>query len=42
MTRVMVAGGEETLDAAIALMEQHDMIVPPGTRPAYGTLAGHG
>jgi quercetin dioxygenase-like cupin family protein len=38
VTRVMAAGGEETLEAAIALMEQHDMIVPPGTRPAYGAL----
>jgi quercetin dioxygenase-like cupin family protein len=38
VTRVMAASGEETLEAAIALMEQHDMIVPPGTRQAYGAL----
>jgi len=36
---VMASGGEETLDAAIALMELHDMEVPPSARPAYGALA---
>jgi len=39
VTRVMAAGGEETLDAAMALMERHDMEVPPSARPAYGALA---
>jgi quercetin dioxygenase-like cupin family protein len=39
VTRVMAAGAEETLAAAIALMEQHDMIVPPGSRQAYGALS---
>jgi hypothetical protein len=38
VTQVMEGGGDEALNAAAALMEQHDMIVPPGTRPAYGTL----
>ena len=38
VTRVMAAGGDDTLAAATALMEKHDMIVPPGTREAYGAL----
>lgn len=38
VTQVMEGGGEEALGAAAALMEEHDMIVPPGTRPAYGAL----
>ena len=38
VTRVIEAGGEDTLEAVIALMETHDMVVPPGTRPAYGAL----
>ncbi len=38
VTRVMAAGGEETLTAAMALMEKHDMVVPPGSRQAYGAL----
>lgn len=38
VTRVMTAGGEEALDAATVLMDRHDMIVPPGTRPAYRAL----
>ena len=37
-TRVLAAGGDEALEAATALMEKHDMVVPPGTRPAYGAL----
>ena len=37
-TRVLEAGGNEALEAAAALMEKHDMVVPPGTRPAYGAL----
>jgi quercetin dioxygenase-like cupin family protein len=35
----VMAAGQETLDAAIALMEKHDMEVPPSARPAYGALA---
>lgn len=38
VTQVLAAGGEDSLDAAAALMEKHDMIVPPGMRPAYGAL----
>lgn len=38
VTRVMAAGGDDTLEAAIALMERHDMVVPPSTRQAYGAL----
>jgi quercetin dioxygenase-like cupin family protein len=38
VTQVMTAGGEETLEAAIALMEKHDMVVPASTRSAYGAL----
>lgn len=38
VSRVMAAGGEGTLEGAIALMEKHDMIVPPSTRQAYGAL----
>jgi uncharacterized cupin superfamily protein len=38
VTQVMATGGDDTLEAAIALMEKHDMIVPPGTREAYGAL----
>ena len=37
VTRV-IAAGDDTLEAATALMEKHDMIVPPGTRQAYGAL----
>ena len=39
VTQVLTDDGEETLEAAAALMAQHDMIVPPDTRPAYGALA---
>ena len=38
VTEVMAAGGENTLEAAAALMAEHDMIVPPGARAAYGAL----
>jgi len=38
-TRVLGAGGDEALGAAMALMAKHDMVVPPGTGPAYGALA---
>ena len=37
-TRVLEGGGNEALEAAAALMEKRDMVVPPGTRPAYGAL----
>ena len=38
VTRVIAAGGDDTLEAASALMEKHDMVVPPGAREAYGAL----
>jgi quercetin dioxygenase-like cupin family protein len=38
VTQVMERGGEDARDAAAALTEQHDMFVPPDTRPAYGAL----
>lgn len=38
VTEVMAAGGEGTAEAAAALMAEHDMIVPPSARPAYGAL----
>jgi hypothetical protein len=38
VTRVIAAGGDDTLAAATALMEKHDMIVPSGTREVYGAL----
>lgn len=34
-TRVMGAGGEDVLENAIAVMERHDMVVPPVGRPAW-------
>ena len=34
----MAAGGEDTLEAAVALMERRDTVVPPGSRSAYGAL----
>jgi quercetin dioxygenase-like cupin family protein len=37
-TEALAAGGEEALEAAVALMEKHDMVVPRGTGPAYGAL----
>ena len=39
VTEVMAAGEEDSLTSAIALMEQHDMIVPATTAPAYGALS---
>jgi len=38
VTRVLADGGDEALDAAAALMAEHDMIVPREARPAYGAL----
>ena len=38
VTQVMAAGGEDTLGDAMALMEKHDMVVPPSSRQAYGAL----
>ena len=37
VTSAMV-DGENILDTALTLMEEHDMIVPPNSRPAYGAL----
>jgi len=37
----MAVGHEEAL-AAAALLERHDTIVPPGTRPAYCALTPGG
>ena len=37
-TRALAAGGDEALAVAVALMEKHDMVMPPGTGPAYGAL----
>ena len=39
VTQVLAAGDEAASAEAAALMEQHDMIVPPDHRPAYGALA---
>lgn len=39
VTEVLATGGEEALEAAAAVMEKHDMIVPPDSRPAYGSLS---
>lgn len=39
VTRVLATGGEEALEAAAAMMEKHDMNVPPDSRPAYGSLS---
>ena len=38
VTRVLEGGGENTLEAATALMEKHDMVVPASSRQAYGAL----
>jgi quercetin dioxygenase-like cupin family protein len=38
LTQVLSTGSDEALDDAAALMEKHDMILPPGTGPAYGAL----
>jgi quercetin dioxygenase-like cupin family protein len=39
VSQVLAGDGEDSLEAAIALMEQHDMVVPATTQPAYGALA---
>lgn len=36
---VLAAGGEVSLDAAVALMERHDMLIPASDRAAYGALS---
>jgi quercetin dioxygenase-like cupin family protein len=38
VTRVMTAGGDDTIEAATALMEKHDMVVSASTRQAYCAL----
>ena len=38
VTRVMTDGGDGTLEAATALMETHDTVIPQSTRHAYGAL----
>jgi quercetin dioxygenase-like cupin family protein len=38
VSRVLDGDGADSLQAAIALMEQHDMVVPATTQPAYGAL----
>jgi len=38
VTQLMAQGGGAALEAAERVMEAHDMIVMPGTRPAYGAL----
>src|SRR5699024_1084452 len=35
----LASGGEDALSATMALMEKHDMIVPPDSRPAYSAFA---
>ena len=40
VSSTLVQGGEESLEGAIELMRQHDMIVPEGDGPAYGSLSG--
>ena len=40
VTDVMASGGEGTVEATTALMAEHDMVVPPGVRSAYGSLRG--
>ena len=41
VSQVLDAEGADGLEAAIALMEQHDMVVPATTQPAYGALAAN-
>jgi hypothetical protein len=36
VTRVIAAGGDDTLEPATALLEKHDMVVPARSRQAYG------
>jgi quercetin dioxygenase-like cupin family protein len=38
VARVLAEGGEEALEAAAALMAEHDMVVPQDARPAYGAI----
>jgi quercetin dioxygenase-like cupin family protein len=38
VSQVIAGGGDDSLEGAIALMEQHDMVVPANTREAYGAL----
>jgi quercetin dioxygenase-like cupin family protein len=38
VTQVLADEGVEALEAAAALMAQHDMVVPQDSRPAYGGL----
>lgn len=40
VSQVLAGGGEESLEPAIAIMEQHDMVARPATKPAYGALVG--
>ena len=37
-TTALAAGGDDSRATAITLMEKHLMVVPPGSRPAYGAL----
>lgn len=39
---VIAAGGDDSLEGAIALMERYDMVVPASGRAAYGALANDG
>ena len=41
-SQVLAGADEESLEAAIGLMEQHDMVVRSTTQPAYGALAPSG
>jgi hypothetical protein len=38
LSQVLAVGGDDSLEAAKALMEKHDMIVPLSTGQAYGAL----
>jgi uncharacterized cupin superfamily protein len=38
VTEVLATSDADALEAAAVLMERHDMIVPPDSRPAYGSL----
>ena len=39
VTAVLAAGGEASLDAAVALMGRHDMVVSASDRGGYGALS---
>lgn len=41
VSQVLAGEGADNLEAAIALMEQHDMVVPAKTHPAYGALVAN-